>query len=69
MHHVDRLDLAELPVRPDVVALLLVEAGPSLDHSELAAPDTIRPGPGHQASQLTKLKQEIIRQKIKEIEI
>ena len=57
MHHVDRLDLAELAVRPDVIALLLVEAGPGLDHSELAAPDTIRPSPGHQASQLTKLEQ------------
>ena len=57
VHHGDWLDLAEMPVRSDVVALLLVEAGVGLDDSQLAAPNTAGSSPGHHASQLSKLKQ------------
>ena len=59
MHHGDRLELAELSVRPDVVALLLVEAGPGLDDGQLAAPDPA--APWHHASKLAELKQKKVK--------
>ena len=57
MHYGDlRCDLTEMAVSADVVTLLLVEAGPSLDDSQLAAPESSTKW--HHAPQLTKLKWE-----------
>ena len=55
VHHGDLgRDLAEVPVSADVVALLLVEAGPGLDDGQLTAPESS--AKWHHVSQLTQLK-------------
>merc|ERR1719367_1413053 len=54
MHHGDlRSDLAKVAVSADVVALLLVEAGPGLDDGQLATSESSTKW--HHAPELTKL--------------
>ena len=54
LHHGDGLDLGDVTISSDVKTLLLMEAGSSLDDSELASPHSTRPG--HHVAEVVKLK-------------